>query len=688
MKRLSLLARLALLPGLFAAAAWAVPGAAASSAAAPHAGGAPAATLDPEIASIETLAMHDAPAARAALDELAHSAAGLAHPDMIRFGEGLVAFESGDTALAARRADELAALPADAARGLLLRARVAARQARLADAARLAQQSLDAQADACPPDVDVEALVRGCDALAGAQALSLLVADRMNRGSAAEATTLGMRALTLAEAAGDRYNQVTLPGLLAWAALAQERTADVRRWLDQAAARTGDDPLLMAQAKSYESLVAAFSGDKATQQRAINESLLLARRANAPALVARALINLGDAYMHAGQTREAMDVTREALPIIEHYGDVAAQRTLHHNLSILLIQQHRFDAARHEVGFVESLRRGQPDTTRRIRELRELDEAWSAAGQPREAIAAFHAERALTDEANARNRDAQIGELRLKYDIARKQRDLALLRRDQSLKDQQLDNRQLAQRVGIAAGVLLGLATVLGVLMVRRVRAAQAELQANQAQLRAASERDPLTDLANRRHFLAVMERMDGAHFDGALLMVDLDHFKQINDGHGHAAGDVVICEVARRLKAAVRAGDIVVRWGGEEFLVFAPGANPSQLATLAERVLDCIGMDPVQLENGGLKVTASVGFAHFPLPSAAAPGAEPVLHWEQAVNWVDMALFTAKAHGRNRAVGITRVHAADAAEFARIEADFETARNAGQVELMEVAGP
>jgi len=642
----------------------------------------------PELARIDTLAMHDVPAARAALDDLAHSEAGRAHPGIVRFGEGLVAFESGDTAAAQRVAQALAAQPADAARGLVLRARIASRQAHQAEAAQLAQQSLDAQGEACKIGDEAHALAEGCDALAAEQALAVLAFDRLNRGAAADASALAQRALLLAEAAGHHFDQISLAGTLAWAAQAQEHGADVRRWLADAASRAGDDPLLMSQAKAYEGTLAAFGGDKPTQLRAISESLLLARRAEAPALIARDLSNLGDYYMHAGETAKAVNATREALPIMERFGDVARERTAHHNLSVMLIQQRHFDAARHEIAFVEALRKGQPDTTQRIRELRELDEAWAAAGQPREAIAAFHAERKLTDEANARNREAQIGELRLKYDIARKQRDLELLRRDQSLKDQQLGNRQLAQRVGIAAAVLLGLATVLGVLMVRRVRAAQAELQANQALLRAASERDPLTDLANRRHFLAVMERMDAARFDGALLMVDIDHFKHINDGHGHAAGDVVICEIARRLKSAVRGGDVVVRWGGEEFLIFAPGANASQLATLAERVLDCIGMDPVHIESGPIKVTASVGFAHFPLPTQAEPGTEPGLHWEQAVNWVDMALFTAKAHGRNRAVGITRVQAKDAEELTRLESDFETARNAGQVELMEVVGP
>ena len=99
------------------------------------------------------------------------------------------------------------------------------------------------------------------------------------------------------------------------------------------------------------------------------------------------------------------------------------------------------------------------------------------------------------------------------------------------------------------------------------------------------SERDPLTNLANRRHFLSVMQAEQArggaeAGFDGALLLVDIDHFKHVNDSHGHAAGDIVLCEVARRLNEAVRGDDLVVRWGGEEFLVLAlkvPRRRPSR---------------------------------------------------------------------------------------------------------------
>jgi diguanylate cyclase (GGDEF)-like protein len=219
--------------------------------------------------------------------------------------------------------------------------------------------------------------------------------------------------------------------------------------------------------------------------------------------------------------------------------------------------------------------------------------------------------------------------------------------------------------------------------MLQRVRRANQRLKAKQQLLRAQSERDPLTDLANRRHFLAVMERHAQDCFDGALMMVDIDHFKHVNDRNGHAAGDTVICEVARRISDAVRQEDLVVRWGGEEFLVYAPKVGAEPLQQLAERVLLSVGREPVRTEAGALRITVSIGFAHFPLPPTRLP-----LHWERAVNWADMALYTAKAQGRNRAVGIATVDAADTEALTQIEANFDAACNSQRVTLKHILGP
>jgi predicted signal transduction protein with EAL and GGDEF domain len=142
--------------------------------------------------------------------------------------------------------------------------------------------------------------------------------------------------------------------------------------------------------------------------------------------------------------------------------------------------------------------------------------------------------------------------------------------------------------------------------------------------------------------------------------------------------------EVSRRIAGAVRQGDAVARWGGEEFLILAPGLQREATEALAVRLLQAVAGTSVPLSDGSaLTVTTSIGHAVFPLPPHHVP-----LTPEQAVNLADMALYTAKSQGRNCAVGITEVAAADSAALRRLEADFERAYSEGRVILRIDRGP
>ena len=176
---------------------------------------------------------------------------------------------------------------------------------------------------------------------------------------------------------------------------------------------------------------------------------------------------------------------------------------------------------------------------------------------------------------------------------------------------------------------------------------------------------------------------MPAAPSEGSLLLLDLDHFKLINDRHGHAAGDTVLVEVARRLRVLLRDDDVIVRWGGEEFLILARGLAAPQTQDLAERLLAGIGGRTIDLPGGATTVTASIGYATFPIdPHRIA------LPWERALDLVDTALYLAKAHGRNLAYGIQTLQARDQSELAEISAGLEAAWNAGRVALQPVPGP
>jgi diguanylate cyclase (GGDEF)-like protein len=134
------------------------------------------------------------------------------------------------------------------------------------------------------------------------------------------------------------------------------------------------------------------------------------------------------------------------------------------------------------------------------------------------------------------------------------------------------------------------------------------------------------------------------------ILMIDMDHFKMVNDTYGHAAGDAVLTQLAGVLCDAGRKPDLVVRWGGEEFVVVARETDRMPPSRLAERIRSAVEQHPFRLPSGEIiKRTCSIGYATFPF----AGDVPDLLTWEQVIAVADLGMYTAKAQGRNRAIGV-----------------------------------
>ena len=158
---------------------------------------------------------------------------------------------------------------------------------------------------------------------------------------------------------------------------------------------------------------------------------------------------------------------------------------------------------------------------------------------------------------------------------------------------------------------------------------------------------DQLTGLWNRGAILDTLHRelARSRRESGSVgvLLADLDHFKSINDDHGHLAGDQVLRETARRLTSSVRIYDAVGRYGGEEFLIVVPGCNALTARTKAEQLRAAIGSRPVKTTEGAIPVTASIGAV------AASGEVDANANADALLRAADAALYRAKAAGRNR---------------------------------------
>lgn len=180
--------------------------------------------------------------------------------------------------------------------------------------------------------------------------------------------------------------------------------------------------------------------------------------------------------------------------------------------------------------------------------------------------------------------------------------------------------------------------------------------------LEESSTTDPLTGIRNRRFFSATIHRdvaqCERAHAEGGdiserdliFYVIDLDNFKKVNDIHGHDAGDRVLIEASRRISSAIRNSDLLVRWGGEEFLVVSRGTDRRLAAILAERVLDAFRSKSFAVSpTDEVHQTCSIGWASFPW----IEGDAEAVGYEGVLKYADRGLYRAKKAGKNQAIGM-----------------------------------
>ena len=255
--------------------------------------------------------------------------------------------------------------------------------------------------------------------------------------------------------------------------------------------------------------------------------------------------------------------------------------------------------------------------------------------------------------------------------------------------DSRLPREASQFRVLITVGTMFLMALILFI----QHRRLNRELQRTNLVLEEASLTDPLTGLRNRRYFSATIEGDVGqalrSHTDNydphtrdlVFYLIDADNFKEVNDQYGHDVGDAVLLEMAHRLSSSIRHSDVLVRWGGEEFLIVSRYTDRREAEWLAQRVLSAVADKPFTLGESGKTMTrtCSLGWAAFPW----YPDNPKAVSYEEVLTLADRGLHRAKQSGRNCAVGMLP---ASGKVPATTVAGLHS--NPLQVDVLAVAGP
>ena len=437
----------------------------------------------------------------------------------------------------------------------------------------------------------------------------------------------------------------------------------------------------------------------ARAQANFDRALTLRQELGNKGRVAATLNNIGDTYLDAGDLLRALAYQRQALDLRAALDDRSAIALSHRNVGAVYLAMHRLPDARRELLEAMEISKGLSDKglatqirltlaacereggaptkaeayardalaiaesmssrelTRRASEELAADE--ESAGQLADALREFKRSKVVSDSIFSAETARRIAVLEQMFSDERRRRELDSLRRHQAELQVEASERKLQRDV--AAGIAILIAIVAFFMYRRRVE------RTNLAE--ALSVTDSLTGLWNRRYLQQTLQmevaaslrrhrvaERNGRTLDDAdliFVMIDIDEFKDVNDQFGHAAGDLLLVQLGAVLRTTCRDSDIVVRWGGDEFMIVARFTNRYQGAATAERLRQAIERHVVTLADGrSIRVTASIGFAAFPFDLSSPES----LSWDGVVALADQAAYMAKRDGRNHWAGLLRV--------------------------------
>jgi diguanylate cyclase (GGDEF)-like protein len=499
-----------------------------------------------------------------------------------------------------------------------------------------------------------------------ADALTHIGLIRLNQGLYSAALESLRESLKLQQAGAQAEIERTYHYLgLLYAGLREYETA--RSFLDRglAEARRLADPSREAPLLGSMARTANLAGSHSEGLTLALEAERLADRLGSPPGLAFALLENGRAQLGLNKLSQAREALERGAAVADRLGQrntlaryratlaAVAMRQGRHEEALVLWQQAlpEFSTGDDQPQLLESYKLMIPLLREQGEETRALEIAIEGLS--------------LQEQLAGLDMNRRVAVMESAYRAEQSERQIELLQRDLEIQALKLREESLARWLA-TFGVLSLL--VIASLQAFRYRESKrlglqlAEANANQEQSRQAlaaanielekraealahaASIDPLTGIANRRAFVerfeAHWEEAMGRHVPLSIALIDVDHFKRINDTHGHAVGDSVLCVLAATLQGLLRAGTLLARWGGEEFVVLIPGADAHAAGGLAERLRAAVETLP---REDLPPITISIGVASLSGRTRLRP--------EGLFDEADGALYSAKTAGRNRVV-------------------------------------
>ncbi len=426
---------------------------------------------------------------------------------------------------------------------------------------------------------------------------------------------------------------------------------------------------------------------------AFTETLKIARKISDRRNETIAVNNLSDSYYKLGNFEQCLNYAKQTLDLAAKLAneDLQAGAVINIGLCKMGLGQVAPGAKEVEQG-IDRLRK--EDVKTEIEPvLGQLASAYAKVGMYRDAYKEISEQLKLSTELFKSDRDRAVAEMKAKYDASEREKQIEVLEQKNQVQSAEIKNKGLQRIIAILSTVIAAAIAITILYLYRKVRETNRNLEEANVKLAHQSTRDPLTGLFNRRAFHDAMkfrtqmsERRinDNMNPPHALVMLDIDHFKRINDTYGHASGDAVLIEISQRLSHVMRDKDMLMRWGGEEFLIFLHHIPVAKLAQVVERILICVGGRAVTFDQSVIPTTISAGY--ISLPMGVDSEVDP--NWEKMLNLADSALYMAKTRGRNQAIGIKVVGVKKEELDELLEGNLENSITQGRVTIEQIAGP